>query len=132
VGAAVVLVPLAAPMLGIRWGFPDEGNNPAGSMTREAYDLASRGFGPGSNGPLVVAAELPANGGGAASLGVLRKRIAETRNVSFVAEPRISPDGQAAVLTVMPEPSPQSSETTDLVHTLRSDVSRPRRRTGWG
>jgi RND superfamily putative drug exporter len=122
VGAAVVLVALAAPTLGIRWGFPDEGNNPGGSMTRQAYELASRGFGPGSNGPLVVAAELPANGGGAASLGGLRKRIAETPNVSFVGEPRISPDGQAAVLTVMPQTSPQSAETTELVHTLRNDV----------
>ncbi len=122
VGAAVVLVALAAPMLGIRWGFPDEGNNPSGSMTREAYDLATRGFGPGSNGPLMVAAALPAGSDSTASLNELRRRIAETPNVSFVGEPRISPDGKAAVLTVMPETSPQSSETTNLVHTLRSDV----------
>ncbi len=107
VDAAVVLVALAAPMLGIRWGFPDEGNNPAGSMTREAYDLA---------------AELPAGSDSTASLNELRRRIAETPNVSFVGEPRISPDRKAAVLTIMPETSPQSSETTDLVHTLRNDV----------
>jgi RND superfamily putative drug exporter len=122
VGATLALFPLAAPMLGIRWGFPDEGNNPPGSMTREAYDLATRGFGPGSNGPLVVAAEFRAGSDGTASLNELRRRIAETPNVSFVDEPRISPDGQAAVLTVTPRTSPQSSETTELVHTLRNDV----------
>ena len=54
-----MLIALAAPVLGVRWGFPDEGNNPSGSTTREAYELATRGFGPGANGPLVVAVEHP-------------------------------------------------------------------------
>jgi putative drug exporter of the RND superfamily len=122
VGAALVLVALAAPMLGVRWGFPDEGNNPSGSMTRQAYELATRGFGPGSNGPLLVAAELPARSDSTASLNELRRSIAETPKVSFVGDPRISPDGKAAVLTVIPDTSPQSAETTDLAHTLRNDV----------
>jgi putative drug exporter of the RND superfamily len=121
-GAAVVLVALATPVPGIRWGFPDEGNNPSGSMTRQAYDLASCGFGSGSNGPLMVAAEFPAGSDSTTSLNELRRRIVETPNVSFVGEPRISPNKKVAVLTVMPETSPQSPETTDLVHTLRNDV----------
>src|SRR5215207_6272101 len=54
VAGSVVLIALAAPVLGIRWGFPDEGNSPAGSTTREAYELVTRGFGAGANGPLVV------------------------------------------------------------------------------
>jgi RND superfamily putative drug exporter len=123
--ASIVLVALAAPVLGVRWGFPDEGNNPSGSMTREAFELVTRGFGPGSNGPLVVAAELPSGQSetvSARALADLRERIAETPGVAFAGEPRISPDGQAAVLSVMPEAAPQAAETTELVHELRDDV----------
>jgi RND superfamily putative drug exporter len=122
---AVVLLALAAPVLGIRWGFPDEGNSPSGSMTRQAYELVTRGFGPGSNGPLVVAAELPAGqseADSARALAALRERIAGTAGVSFASPPRISPDGRAGVLTVLPETAPQAAATADLVRTLRDDV----------
>ena len=43
----------------MRLGFPDAGNDPPSTMTRQAYDLNTEGFGPGANGPLVIAAELP-------------------------------------------------------------------------
>ena len=43
----------------MRLGFPDAGNDPSSTMTRQAYDLQTEGFGPGTNGPLVIAAELP-------------------------------------------------------------------------
>ena len=43
----------------MRLGFPDAGNDPPDTMTRQAYDLISEGFGPGANGPIVIAAELP-------------------------------------------------------------------------
>ena len=57
--ATAVLLALAAPALGMRLGFPDAGNDPPDTMTRQAYDLNTEGFGPGTNGPLVIAAELP-------------------------------------------------------------------------
>ena len=57
--ATAILLALAAPALGMRLGFPDAGNDPPDTMTRQAYDLNTEGFGPGSNGPLVIAAELP-------------------------------------------------------------------------
>src|SRR5215213_6662216 len=59
IAATAVLLALAVPALGMRLGFPDAGNDPAGTMTRQAYDLNTEGFGPGANGPLVIAAELP-------------------------------------------------------------------------
>ena len=64
--ATAILLALAAPALGMRLGFPDAGNDKPGTMTREAYDLISEGFGPGANGPLVIAAELPGQGDRAA------------------------------------------------------------------
>src|SRR5918997_6220801 len=63
IAATAVLLALAFPALDMRLGFPDAGNDPADTMTRQAYDLQAEGFGPGSNGPLVLAAELPGGGG---------------------------------------------------------------------
>jgi putative drug exporter of the RND superfamily len=114
VAGSVVLIALAAPVLGIRWGFPDEGNSPSGSTTRDAYELVTRGFGPGANGALVLAAELPDDG-----LDELSQRIEATPGVAFTTPPRVSSDGEVAMITVIPESSPQSSATTDLVRTLR-------------
>ena len=57
---ATVLVALALPIFGLRLGFSDEGNYPEDTTTRQAYDLLADGFGPGFNGPLILASELPA------------------------------------------------------------------------
>ena len=35
-------------------GFADAGNDAKGTTTRSAYDLMAEGFGPGSNGPVIV------------------------------------------------------------------------------
>src|SRR5687768_8472460 len=59
IAGTAVLLALAAPALGMRLGFPDAGNDPPDTMTRQAYDLNTEGFGPGTNGPLVIAADLP-------------------------------------------------------------------------
>ena len=56
--ATAVLLALAAPALGMRLGFPDAGNDPPDTMTRQAYDLNTEGFGPGTNGPIVIAADM--------------------------------------------------------------------------
>ena len=42
----------------MRAGIPDDGALPASRTERQAYDLVTQGFGPGSNGPLVVAVDL--------------------------------------------------------------------------
>ncbi len=59
VAAAAIMVTLAVPMLGLRLGSSDAGNDPAGQTTRKAYDLIAQGFGKGFNGPLQVAVKLP-------------------------------------------------------------------------
>ena len=119
-GAAVVLA-LAAPVLGLRLGFPDEGNDQAGSMTRTAYDLTVEGFGPGANGPLLLVAELPA-GEGTAALDPLVRAARTDRDVAYVAAPRRSPDGRAAIVTVVPRSAPQAQATTDLVQRMRDRI----------
>ncbi len=41
-------------MFSLRLGFSDAGNNPEGTTTRQAYDLLAEGFGPGTNGTLML------------------------------------------------------------------------------
>jgi RND superfamily putative drug exporter len=121
VASAALLIALAAPVLGLRFGFPDEGTDPEGSHTRAAYELAAEGFGPGSASPLLLVADLPP-GAGAEELSGLSEALRQTPGVAFAGEPRLSPDGQVGMLTVVPASSPQSDETVELVHVLRDDV----------
>ena len=57
-----LLLVLCIPTLSLRLGSNDAGTDPAGTTTREAYDLLAEGFGPGFNGPFVMVAALPEQG----------------------------------------------------------------------
>jgi putative drug exporter of the RND superfamily len=58
VASTAVLVVLALPVLDLRLGQSDVGALPTSTTARQAYDAISSGFGAGTNGPLLVAAEL--------------------------------------------------------------------------
>jgi tetratricopeptide (TPR) repeat protein len=58
VTAATVLVVLALPVLNLHLGQSDVGALPESTTARQAYDAIGKGFGEGTNGPLLVAAEL--------------------------------------------------------------------------
>jgi RND superfamily putative drug exporter len=121
IAATAILLALAAPALGMRLGFPDAGNDPPDTMTRQAYDLNTEGFGPGTNGPLVIAAELP-DSGSASAIDSFAETLRGDADVAFVPDPVINEQGDAALVTVIPKGSPQDEETTDLVTRLREDV----------
>jgi putative drug exporter of the RND superfamily len=121
IGALAILLALAAPALGMRLGFPDAGNDRPSTMTRQAYDLQTEGFGPGTNGPIQIAATLPP-GDNTAEIDAFADKLRNTPNVAFVAPPRINQDGDAALITVIPKTSPQDEATEDLVKNLRDDV----------
>jgi putative drug exporter of the RND superfamily len=119
--ATAILLALAAPALGMRLGFPDAGNDKPGTMTRQAYDLISEGFGPGANGPLVIAAELP-DPQARSAVDDLATQLRQDPGVAYVAPPRFNSAGTAAIVTVIPTTSPQDAGTTDLVDRLRHTV----------
>jgi putative drug exporter of the RND superfamily len=119
--ATALLLALAAPALGMRLGFPDAGNDPPDTMTRQAYDLISEGFGPGTNGPLVIAAELPGPSA-ERDVDVLATRIRNDKGVAYVPPPQINKEGTGAIVTVIPTTSPQDQATEDLVNRLRETV----------
>jgi len=121
VAGVAILLALAAPFLGVTFGFPDAGNDQADRSARQAYDLSAAGFGPGANGPLLLAAELPATGG-TATVDGLSAALRATPGVAAVMPPRLNDDGDTAILTVLPTTGPQDAATEDLVHRLRDDV----------
>jgi RND superfamily putative drug exporter len=121
IAATAVLLALAAPALGMRLGFPDAGNDPPDTMTRQAYDLISEGFGPGANGPIVIAAELP-DQAAKADINQLADELKGQPGVAFVADPVFNQTDTAAILNVVPTTSPQDEATEDLVKELRGTV----------
>lgn len=126
--ALVVMTVLALPTLGLRLGTSDQGNNPASSTTRQAYDLLAEGFGPGVNGPLTLVT--PVHGAeDRLALGGLDDTLRETPGVASVSPAVFDADGDTAYLTVVPDSAPQSEATSDLVDRLRSEVL-PRAGTG--
>jgi RND superfamily putative drug exporter len=119
--ALAVLIVLALPVFSMQLLFTDAGNNPTSLTTRRAYDLLAEGFGPGSNGPLVIAVDLPA-GTSAALPNQIAAAVRSTEDVAFVSPPQLNPAGDAAVIVAIPATSPQDKATESLVHHLRGGV----------
>ena len=121
VGAAALMAVLALPTLGLHLGTSDQGNNPGSSTTRQAYDLLSDGFGPGTNGPLTLVGELD-GAGDRLAFDQLPETLRDTEGVAHVSGPQFNGSGDTGVITVVPDSSPQSQDTTALVDRLRADV----------
>ena len=119
--ALVLIVIVALPFFSLRLGSADQGNDPVGSSTRQAYDMLARGFGPGFNGPL----ELVAVVRDAAQDGALRRVVTEVGaqpGVARVAPPVLIPSKNGtdvALINVYPTSAPQDAATTNLVYHLR-------------
>ena len=119
--AAVVMAVLALPTFSLHLGTSDQGNNPTTATTRQAYDLLADGFGPGVNGPLVIAAHLD-GAGDRPALDALPAALRDTDGVASASPVTYNSTGDAAYITVIPESAPQSQHTSELVDRLRDDV----------
>ncbi|MCX5393348.1 MMPL family transporter [Streptomyces sp. NBC_00094] len=119
--AALVMAVLALPTLSLHLGTSDQGNGPASATTRQAYDLIADGFGPGVNGPLTLVAGLD-GADDRVALDQLPAALSATRGVASVSPVTYNSSGDTAVITVVPDSSPQSKATSELVDRLRSDV----------
>ncbi|MGW5635028.1 MMPL family transporter [Streptomyces sp. NPDC003832] len=126
--ALLVITILALPTLSLRLGTSDQGNNPQTSTTRQAYDLLAEGFGPGVNGPLTLVTQVD-GGDDRLALDNLDATLRATEGVASVTPVTFNTAGDTAYLTLVPDSSPQSDRTSDLVERLRSEVL-PRAETG--
>ncbi|MFN0096261.1 MAG: MMPL family transporter [Dehalococcoidia bacterium] len=120
VAATVFLLAIASPVLAMRVGFTDAGNNDEKFHTRRAYDLLAKGFGAGFNGPLTVVLDFGT--AKASGLEPVSAAIVKTEGVSAVLPPILSPDGTTALIPLFPDAKPQDQETTDTVHRLRDTI----------
>ncbi|HKT82689.1 MAG TPA: MMPL family transporter, partial [Solirubrobacterales bacterium] len=119
-----LLIALCIPTLSLRLGSNDAGTDPAGSSTREAYDLLAEGFGAGYNGPFVMAAALPSKGDDE-SLVLLRKAVESEEGVAKTTSIVLNPAENTGVFQVYPTTSPQSEDTTKLLDHIRGEVIPP-------
>jgi len=119
----VIVGVLAVPFFSLRLGVADAGNDPTSQTTRRAYDLLSRGFGPGFNGPLLLTSEAHSPGD-AGAMRRLGDKVARDSDVAQVSPTITSPNGNGLLVQVIAKGSPQDQSTTQLVHRLR-DVTVP-------
>lgn len=116
-----VLLALAAPVLALRTGTSDAGNNPTSFTSRRAYDLLSQGFGPGANGPILVGLIID-NPSAIDKINALPDELKSVHGVQQVSGVRFNDEKSAAVLTVIPDSAPQDQGTVDLINALRKDL----------
>jgi putative drug exporter of the RND superfamily len=117
--AAAVMLVLAVPVLSLRLGSSDQGNDPSSTTTRQAYDLLADGFGPGFNGPLLLVAKTssPADVAAVRTLEAGLPKVADVTSVRQVAATT-----GTEVIQVTPGTSPEAKATSDLISTLRNDT----------
>jgi RND superfamily putative drug exporter len=121
-GSLVLLLALAAPFLGIRFGFPDANNDPPGYTTRQAYDLLADGFGPGFAAPLLLTVQGRTGPALQTSADAVGNQLSQVDGVAAVEPAVVNPSGDTALLRVVPTTAPQDEATADLVDVLRDDA----------
>ncbi|MGP9020351.1 MMPL family transporter [Streptomyces sp. BR1] len=111
---------IAIPAASLEMGLPDDGSQPTSTTQRRAYDTLSDGFGPGFNGPLMIVVDgAKASGGAKAAADRTSDTIKKLPDVAAVMPPALNKDGDTATITVIPKSKPSSTDTEDLVHSIR-------------
>jgi RND superfamily putative drug exporter len=126
--SAAAILALAAPALGIKLSLPDESTQGRATMGYHSYATMAKGFGPGFDAPLIIAASLPAPN---VNTTGITARIRATRGIARVTPAIMSKDGQAAMVIAYPATSEQNPATNDLVNRIRGTVL-PRATAGTG
>jgi RND superfamily putative drug exporter len=114
--AIAVMVVLAIPVLSLRLGSSDQGNDSSSSTTRQAYDLLAEGFGPGFNGPLLLVAQTHTSAD-VAALHTLEAMLPRVPDVAAMTP--VAARAGTEVIQVIPRTSPEDKATSDLISTLR-------------
>ncbi|MET7903096.1 MMPL family transporter [Streptomyces sp. NPDC005355] len=117
--AVVGLGAAAVPALSLELGLPDDGSQPVSSHKRKAYDMISDGFGPGYNGPLMVAGDAKGSDDPKAAVDKVRTTIAGLDGVAGVGPAVFNKAGDTAMLTVVPKYKPSSVDTEKVVSDIR-------------
>ena len=138
--ALAILIPLAVPLLSLNLGQKDVAALSTSTTERRAYDLISQNFGPGVNGPLIIAVSLgsPAQAASGSSSGssssgsdpraddprlqTLQKDVSATSGVAAVTPVQIDQAGTTAYFNAVATTGPAEQATANLVAALRSSA----------
>ncbi|WP_238650357.1 MMPL family transporter [Paenibacillus piscarius] len=121
----LVLGTAAIPVSKMELGIPSGASANLDTPARQSYDVISKGFGEGFNGPLLLVAE-PKNPSEKISMPILGKLIQELQmhdNVSLVSPLGVNPTGDIAIISLIPKTGPTDTATRDLVQELRDPAS---------
>jgi RND superfamily putative drug exporter len=130
----IVLLAVATPFLHMRLGLPDAGSQPTSQTTRRAYDLISEGFGPGTNGPLLVVVYAP---GGvtptqekAFTTYYNEQKAHLPPDVASIGPVIPNPEKDVFLVTVTPKTGPNDPATAHLINRIRAVVVRGQKEYG--
>lgn len=118
--ALAALAALAIPVLSMRIGEADASSDPAGSTSRQYYELMGPAFGEGVDATLVLVAETP-DADSTRALETLVTRLSSVPDVAAVS-PAAPAGAGVSVVQVTPSSSSGADATVDLVDHLRGDV----------
>jgi putative drug exporter of the RND superfamily len=143
IAALAILIPLTIPLFSLTLGQQDTAALSTSTTARRAYDLISKYFGPGVNGPLIIAVKLgsPAKASSSSSgssssgsssssdsratdprLQTLEKDVSATPGVATITPIQIDQAGTTAFFNAISTKGPAEKQTTNLVNTLRDSV----------
>jgi putative drug exporter of the RND superfamily len=109
----------ALPSASLELGLPDDGSQPTSTTQRKAYDLLSDGFGPGFNGPLMVVVDAKSSATPKSAVAEVTRTIKGLDDVVTVTPATYNKTGDTAMVTVVPDSKPSSTDTEDLTQAVR-------------
>jgi RND superfamily putative drug exporter len=124
IAALAVLIALALPATHMRLATSDASTYKKDDTTRIAYDLLKQGFGPGFNGPLLLAIELP-RAGDQATLQAIGDGLRGQDGIAEVLPPQLNDRADTATMIAYPATTPQDERTDDAVRQAREQTLPP-------
>ncbi len=124
VAAAVIVVlgVIALPMLSLNLGLPSDATASTHLTQRRAYDLLSKGFGPGFNGPLMMVVDAKGVNDPQAAATKAMTEVQKVPGVVVVTPPQFNKEKNTAIFMAYPSTGPADVATTRLVHAIRSST----------
>ncbi len=119
IGVVAILGTIAVPALSLDLNVPSGGSQPSGSTQREAYDLITDGFGPGFNGPLLVAIDITQTVDILEDLQTIGDRLETLDGVASVSPGFPDAGLDTAIIQVIPETAPNDAATKTVVQEIR-------------
>lgn len=110
---------LALPAMDLKLALPDAGDDPVGSPTRVNYDLVSEHFGPGHNGPLIMAVDIVSVDDPLGVMDGIKEMVEDVPGVAEVPLATPNPSIDTGIVQIVPTTGPDDPATAELVHRLR-------------